>query len=61
MFLEMVRSSNYYELYIEYQEKVKHARAFNPIKSWQKFVPKGYNCPVCMFGMFANIVRLFKI
>ena len=48
----MVRSSNYYELYIEYQEITKRAFASNLIKPWQKFVPKGYNCPVCMCGMF---------
>lgn len=38
MFLEMVRSSKYYELYIEYQEETKRSLEHNLTKHWQKFL-----------------------
>ena len=38
MFLEMVRSSKYYELYIEHQEETKRFLEHNLTKPWQKFL-----------------------
>ena len=44
----MVRSSEFYELYIEYREATKRLLEHNLTKPWQKYA---LLCPDCMFGM----------
>ncbi len=56
MFLEMVRSSKYYELYIEYQEETKRFIGHNLTKPWQNYARF---CPDCMGGML-EVDKVFQ-
>lgn len=57
----MVRSSKYYELYIEYQEETKRFPEHNLTRPWQKYALLCPDCTSSMIEVHGFLQKIFRL